>query len=205
MARTKAKVAIVAGACLLLAVGTAAIILSSNSKTIRGIQSGWSVIRGDSGQWNFWNYKVEAHSTSGESILASKEQYGDVTLSADAGSSDLAASLAIRLQDARNGYFIVFAPAYTRVHPNAYIILAKRVSGRQTILASYEKQKLLTVGYSAKIKVVAKGPSIEVFLNGSKVMEAEDTTFGTGSLGLRISGYSSSYPCDATFSHVTFY
>ena len=137
--------------------------------------------------------------------MASNEKYSDVTFSAIAGSSDLAASLAIRLQDARNGYFIVFAPAYTRVHPNAYLLLAKRVSGRQTTIAIYEKQNILATGYSAKIKVVAKGSLIQVYLNGTKVIEAEDTTFASGYLGLRISGFSSSYPCDATFSHVTFY
>lgn len=195
----------VVAASLLLAAGTATIILSNGRETMQSIQSGWSVIRGDGGQWIFGRDKIEAHSTTGETILASNEKYGDVTFSAVAGSSDLAASLAIRLQDARNGYFIVFAPAYTRVHPNAYVLLAKRVAGRQTTLAVYEKQKLLTVGYSARIKVVAKGPVIQVFLNGAKVLGAEDTTFTTGNLGLRISGFSSSYPCDATFSDVKFY
>ena len=194
----------VAGACLLLAAGTAIIVLNNNGKTMRKIQSEWTVIKGDDADWSFESGKIKAHSTTGETILASDETYGDVTFSAIAGSSDLAASLAIRLQDAHNGYIIVFAPAYTRVHPNAYILLSKRVSGRQTTLGIYEKQKLIKAGYSAKITVVARGSLIEVFLNGTKVIQAEDATFATGRIGLRISGFSSSYPCDATFSHVKF-
>ncbi len=205
MAWTKSKTAVVAGVCVLLAAVTAAITLYHEGKPMRSIRSEWLVISGDSGEWSFESGKIKAHSTTGDSILASSEEYGDVTFSAVASSFDLEASLAIRLQDANNGYIIVFAPANTRVNPNGYILLAKRTSGSQTALAIYKKQKVLTVGHSAKIKVVAKGPSIEVFLNGTMVIQAEDATFATGYIGLRIAGYSSSYPCDATFSHVNFY
>jgi fructan beta-fructosidase len=205
MAWTKSKTAVVAGACVLLAAGTAFIASHHEGKSMRSIRSEWTVISGDSGAWSFERGEIKAHSTTGDSILASSNKYGDVTFSAVAGSPDLAASLAIRLQDANNGYLIVFAPANTRVNPNGYILLAKRTSGNQSAIAIYKKQKVLTVGHSAKIKVVARGSAIEVFLNGTKVMQAEDTTFATGYIGLRICGYSSSYPCDATFSHVNCY
>ena len=205
MAWTKSKIVMVAVAGLLLVSGTAAIILLHEGKSMRSLRTEWSVIRGDQSQWSFAGGKIMAHSFGGETILASRNQYGDVTFSAVAGSLDMAASLAIRLQDADNGYFIVFAPANTRVNPNGYILLAKRISGAQTPIGIYQKQKVLDVGHSARIKVVAKGPAIEVYLNGDKVIQAEDATFATGYLGLRVAGYSQSYPCNATYSRVNFY
>jgi hypothetical protein len=80
----------------------------------------------------------------------------------------------------------------------------KRISGSDTTILAYQKRKLATIGQSAKIAVVAKGPLITVFLNGEKVLQAHDTTFTTGYIGLRIDGWED-FPCDATFSHVTFH
>jgi levanase len=128
-----------------------------------------------------------------------------VTFTAVAESFDHYTTLAFRLQDAQNGYFVVFAPANIRINPNGFIRLDKMDSGRQTTLASHQKQKVLEVGHSAKIKVVAKGPSIEVFLNGDRVIQAEDTTFRSGYLGLQVRGSSSSYPGKVAYSHVDFY
>jgi RNA polymerase sigma factor (sigma-70 family) len=204
MAWTKAKTALAVSTCVLVAGTTAILIPHLQARQLRTIQDEWSVLSGANAKWSFDGGHIQAQTIAGESILASRQAYGDVTFSALAGSQDHEASFAIRMQDAANGYFIVFAPANTRVNPNGYIRLSRRVSGSETTLADYKKQKVLGVGHSATIKVLAKGPSIEVFLNGDRVIQAQDTTFASGRIGLRIFGFSSSYPCNSTFSNVRF-
>lgn len=190
----------------LLAVGIIALMLYSLGKPMRSIRSEWSVINGDSGQWSLENGKIKAHSDAGDSIFASSAEYGDVTFSAVAGTPNREASLAIRMQDAANGYLIVFVPSNSPRDPAGFIRLVKRTSGDETTIAAYQKQKLKLLGtrLSAKIKVVARGSLIEIFVNGVKVIQTNDSTFATGSIGFRIYGQADA-PCDATFSKVTFH
>jgi hypothetical protein len=203
MSWSKTKTAVVAGACLLLAAGTAAIIIYNMGKPMRTIQSEWSTVSGDSGQWVFADGQIEAHSITGDSILASSEKYGDVTFSAIAKTTNREASLAFRMQDAANGYILNFTPVGSPGEPNGFVRLRKRVGNDETTLAIYQGPRLVATGKSAKIKVVAKGSSIQVFLNGANVLRAHDTTFTTGSIGFRVYGWAD-FPCDATFSHVKF-
>jgi hypothetical protein len=81
--------------------------------------------------------------------------------------------------------------------------LIKKESGSETTLATYQGGMFLAMGQSAKITVAAQGPLIEVRLNGARVLRVIDSTFITGLIGLRIFG-DPEYPCDATFSKVTF-
>jgi RNA polymerase sigma factor (sigma-70 family) len=203
MAWTKAKTAIVVSACVLLTAGTTTITIYNMGKPMRTIQSDWSVISGDSGQWAFANGQIEAHTTTGDSIFASSEKYGDVTFSAIARTPNGEATLAIRLQDANNGYLAVFAPSGTVPNTEGFVRLVKRVSGNEIRLATYQGKRLPAPGKSFKIKVVAKGPLIEVFLNGANILRAHDATFTNGYIGLRVYGWGD-YPCDATFSDLAF-
>ncbi len=203
MAWTKAKSAVVAGACLLLAVGTAAIVIYNMGKPMRTIQSEWSAISGDNGQWVFADGQIEAHTTTGDSILASSKKYGDVTFSAIAKTTNREASLAFRMQDAANGYILNFTPVGSPGEPNGFVRLRKRIGNDETTLAIYQGPRLVATGKSAKIKVVTKGSLIQVFLNGANVLRAHDTTFTTGYIGFRVYGWGD-YPCDATFSRVKF-
>jgi hypothetical protein len=186
----------VVGVCVLVA-GTT-IILCNLAWPIQGIPKDWSVLSGNSEQWNWTNGAIYGHSTSGDSILASGKEYHNVTLSAIAGTTNREASLAIRMQDVKNGYLIVFVP-----DPWGRIALVKKVSGDETVLASYHGGILSSTGKSAKITVAARGPLIEVRLNGTRVLRVIDSTFITGLIGFRIHG-SPDWPCDATFSKVTF-
>ncbi len=190
----------------LLAAGIIAIILYNMGKPMRSIRSEWSVICGDNGQWSFENGKIKARSIAGDSILASSKEYGDVTFSAIADTPNREASLAIRMQDAANGYLIIFVPSNSPKDPAGFIRLLKRVSGNETTIATYnkQKQKLLAARQSAKIKIVAKGSLIEIFVNGVSVIRTNDSTFATGSIGFRVYGWGDA-PCDATFSKVTFH
>ena len=112
MAWTKVKTAIVICACVLAAV-TTTVFICYLEKSVRGIPPIWWVISGNSEQWNWTKDKIYAHSTTGDSLLASSKKYGDVTLSAVASTTNREASLAIRMQDANNGYIIIFAPPGT--------------------------------------------------------------------------------------------
>jgi DNA-directed RNA polymerase subunit RPC12/RpoP len=202
---TLRKAALV-GLGTLLAVGIAAVIIYSMGNSTRTIWTEWSVLDGNEDNWSFAHGKIHAHSVAGESILASEKEYGDVTYSANVNTTNREATLAIRMQDASNGYLILFAPAGTPVPWNrtGFVAVIKKVSGSETTLVTYNKRQLSTIGQSAKIKVIARGPSIEVQLNGAKILHASDSTFATGHIGLRIFG-DPNYPCDATFSKVTFH
>jgi len=203
MTWTKAKTAMVVSACLLLAAMTTTIIIYSMGKPMRTIQSEWSAISGDNGQWIFADGQIEAHTITGDSILASSEKYGDVTFSAIAKTTNREASLAFRMQDAANGYILNFTPVGSPGEPNGFVRLRKRIGNDEITLATYQGPRLVATGKSAKIKVVAQGSLIQVFLNGANVLRAHDTTFTTGYIGLRVYGWADS-PCDATFSHVSF-
>ena len=203
MTWTKAKTAMIVGSCLLVSAATAAIIFYQLGKPMRTIQSEWSAISGDNGQWVFADGQIETHSITGDSILASSEKYGDVTFSAFAKTTNREASLAFRMQDAANGYILNFTPVGSPGEPNGFVRLRKRIGNDETTLAVYQGPRLAATGKSAKIKVVAKGSLIQVFLNGANVLRAHDTNFTTGYIGLRVYGWEDS-PCDATFSHVTF-
>jgi RNA polymerase sigma factor (sigma-70 family) len=204
MAWTKAKTAIVAGACVLLAAGTTTITIYNAGRPMRNIQSEWSAISGNDGQWSWSGGKIEAHTIDGDSILASSKKYGDVTFSATVGTFNKEASLAFRMQDAANGYILNFVPVGTPGEPNGFVRLRKRVGNDETTLATYQGPRLAATGQSAKIQVVAKGSSIQVFLNGANVLRAHDTTFTNGFIGFRVYGWGDK-PCDATFSGVSFY
>jgi hypothetical protein len=143
---------------------------------------------------------------AGNSIFASSEEYRDVTFSAVASTTNREASLAFRMQDADNGYIVIFGPPRTPCpwNPNGLILLVKRISGSDTTILTCQKRKLAIIGQSAKITVVARGPLIEVHLNGVKILQANDETFASGYIGFRIDGWED-FPCDATFSHESFH
>ena len=203
MTWTKAKVAIMAGLCVLLTTGTTAIIIYNQEKPLQSIPKDWSALSGDIDDWTWANGKIMGHCTNGESILASGKEYRDVTLSAIASSTNREASLAIRMQDSDNGYIIIFAPSGTLRDDAGHISLVKRLSGSETTLASYQGRVFSSMGQSAKIAVAAKGSWLKIQLNDVTVLRVKDTTFTSGFVGFRIYG-NAEYPCDATFSKVTF-
>jgi len=206
MAWTKIKTAVVISACLLLTAGTATtIIIHSQRQPVRAIPKDWAVLNGSIDAWSWSDDKICAHSTSLESILASSRIYRDVTLSVVASTTNREASLAFRLQDADNGYLLIFAPSGTpRDGGVGHIILEKKTSGEEAELGAYRGRIFSSLGQSAKIEVSAKGPWILVRLNGVIVLRCKDTTYSAGFIGLRIFG-DGDYPCDATFSNVVYY
>ena len=214
MAWTKAKTAIVASACVLLAAGTATIGTISLYKSyfkpevrVEGIPSDWTVSAdGNPDQWNWSDDRFNGHSSTGDSMLLSSKEYGDVTISAIVSTTNRQASLALRIQDVVNGYNALFIPNGTQwaaANGGGQIVLAKRTSGRQKTLATYRGQWLDAAGQSAKLTFSANGSMLEIRLNDHIVLQKEDPEFASGSIGLRVYGDSAG-TCDATFSDVTY-
>jgi RNA polymerase sigma factor (sigma-70 family) len=208
MAWTKMKTAIVVGACVLLTAGTATVIVCIADKPvhIQGIPKDWSVLSGSREQWNWDNNTINGHSTNGDSILASTRQYGDVTVSAVVSTTNREASLALRLQDADNGYLAVFVPDGTPAAKGdtSKITLLRRKAGEEQELAIFKRRKLSAPGQLEKFTFTARGSHLEVRLNDVPILKANDTTFTSGFIGLRVYGWGD-IPCDGVFSNLTIY
>src|ERR1700744_4209429 len=70
MAWTKIKTAAIAGlGVFLMAAMVSTIMIENRAKPLQGIPKAWSVLRGDSEQWNWSNGKINGHSISGDSLL----------------------------------------------------------------------------------------------------------------------------------------
>jgi RNA polymerase sigma factor (sigma-70 family) len=204
MAWTKAKTAIAVSVCVLLTAAATTMVLTLNrDKPIEGMPKDWSVLHGDSQQWNWANGAINGQSTNGDSLLASTRKYGDVTLSATLSTTNRDACLAIRMQDADNGYYVLFVPDGTpwAAENGSHITLVKRTAGDEVELATFKRRGLAVPGQSAKITVRAKGPQIEVRMNDVPVLNVRDTAFTSGFVGLRVYG-DTVKPCDATFSNL---
>lgn len=93
------------------------------------------------------------------------------------GQVDQAAGLVWRYQD-ENNYYIVRANAR-----EDNVVLYKVEKGRRTDLAvrgegrTYGKPSEVPSGQWGTLRLVAKGPLFEVYHNGTKLYEVEDTTF----------------------------
>jgi RNA polymerase sigma factor (sigma-70 family) len=199
MAWTKAKTAIVASACVLLGAGTSAIVYEQLRPT--NVASDWATLNGTRDQWTWVDNKVIGRSTNGDALLASRKEYRDVTVSAVASTTNREASLAIRMQDADNGYIVVFAPAGTSRDDAGHVSLVKRAVGEETTLGTYRGRVFSSLGATAKVKVIAKGSWLEVLLNDLTVLRVKDTSYSSGFVGLRLYGDETS-PCDATFDEL---
>ena len=206
MKSTTAKAAIIASACVLLVVGITAIFSYNAEETVRiqGIPGDWSVLKGTADQWNWADDTIIGHTTTGDSILASTRQYGDVTLSAMVSTTNREASLALRFQDAYNGYLAAFVPDGTVAARNdtSKISLLRRIDGEEKELALFIRRGLSAPGQLEKLTFSAKGSRLEVRLNDVVILSTNDTTFASGYVGLRVYG-DPKYPCDGVFSNLT--
>ena len=161
----------------------------------------WTIL--GPGTWNCNGDVVQAHSVRGDSLFVSTDILTDLTLAAIVSTQNREASLAIRMQDAANGYIVIFLPDGIAWNNGiGGIWLAKRVNYSETILGYYHDSKYPKLGEQAQLSVSVKGSKIIVIFNGAKVIQANDSTFTSGYVGLRIYG-DSGLPCDATFQDIT--
>ncbi len=199
---------------LLIAGVSAAVLLAVIITTIyfgfwnstRTIWNSWTPLSGDKKQWSYAHGKITGHSATGEIMLASPGKYSDVTFSATVQITSGQAALAIRMQDRNNGYLVVFAAGRARNPGNGgSVVLEKVASGNGTILATTRENltSVSSIGQTAKIKVIARGSLMEIWVDGKKLLQARDSTYTAGRIGVAISG-NANVTRDATFSKVSF-
>jgi serine/threonine protein kinase len=202
----RTKTVMIAVVCLLLAAGITILLLRDTSRVIHidGMPSDWSVLKGDREQWDWSDKAFHGHTTKGDSILASTSKYGDVTLTSMVSTTNREASLALRLQDADNGYIAAFGPDGTpaAMGDTAKITILRRIAGEEREIAIFARRGLSAPGRQEKLTFSAKGPRLEVCLNDVPIMSTNDTTFASGYIGLRIYG-DPRVPCDGVFSNLT--
>ena len=121
--------------------------------------------------------------------IADEGSFRDLDLSVKfkpiSGGVDQAAGLVWRLKDANN-YYIVRANALEN-----NVVLYKVETGKRTDLPlkgegrTYGKKTSVPSGQWSELRVVAAGSLFEVFVNGQKLYEVEDSTFTeAGKIGL---------------------
>ncbi len=156
----------------------------------KGFEFGHTAGVGRPGKWivqaegsNKFLVQTDADSTRSRFPVAvlSDVSAADVDLSVRfkpvSGRVDQAAGLVWRYQD-ENNYYIVRANA---LEDN--VVLYKVQNGKRTDLPlkgagrTYGKKSEVPAGQWSTLRVVANGPSFEVYLNGTKLYEVEDTTF----------------------------
>jgi 3-keto-disaccharide hydrolase len=164
----------------------------------KGFEFGHTAKAGAPGKWivqaegtNRYLAQVDADNTRVRFPVAvvSDINAADVDLSVRfkpvSGRVDQAAGLVWRFQNEDN-YYIVRANALEN-----NVVLYKVEKGTRTDLAvrgegrTYGKTAQVPSGQWSTLRVVASGPRFEVYFNGSKLYEVEDTTFGqAGKVGV---------------------
>lgn len=144
-------------------------------------------------------------SNGSDGLLLFEEDYTDFSLSAEIKAMDREASFAVRMQDLKNLYLVVFSPSNAQgATPGVH--LRRRVNGKEEILkSSTGTTNLPQRGEWASLRVETEGNRIQVYLNDMLVISHTDSSvnrFSKGKVGLRIAG-DSRYPCNAFFRQVT--
>lgn len=162
------------------------------------------MLHGDPSQWSWSNNALAGHTTNGDSILASTRQFDDVTVSAMVSTTNREATLALRWQDAYNGYLAAFVPDGTPAarDDTSKISLLKRTAGEEKELALFIRHGLSAPGQLEKLTFSAQGSRLEVRLNDITILKTNDSSFASGFIGLRVYG-DPKYPCDGVFSNLT--
>jgi hypothetical protein len=164
----------------------------------KGFEFGHTAKAGAPGKWvvqaegtNKYLAQIDPDNTRSRFPVAvvSDVMAADVDLSARfkpvSGRVDQAAGLVWRFQNEDN-YYLVRANALEN-----NVVLYKVETGTRTDLPvkgegrTYGKKAQVPSGQWSTLRVVAAGPRFEIFLNGSKLYEVEDTTFTqSGKVGL---------------------
>jgi len=100
-----------------------------------------------------------------------------------------------------SGYGVIFCP-FSDQGANPGLYLVKRVNGVEQTLASTQTGFPRTDGKS-RLTISARGGELAVYEEGSRVLRAEDTSYGTGDIVFRIYG-DPELPADAQFRATEF-
>ena len=222
----------------------------------------WTAVSGSQAQWSFANGKLTGNGAAGQSMLVSPGKYNDVTFSATVQLTGGEGAIAIRMQDADNGYYIILGGGggagglangigargggagglanRTGARGGGAGGFANGAGGRGGGAGglaggggargagfggtggsvSLERMKggvaavidtsralsaaQITTGQPIKVEVTARGPLIEVRIDGKKLLQARDWNFPSGSIGVGVAPNRNA-ASGVTFSEVGFH
>ncbi|MGZ4159173.1 MAG: GH32 C-terminal domain-containing protein [Neobacillus sp.] len=128
--------------------------------------------------------------TSDANYMA-KETAGDFTYEADMtlGQSGGAGSILFRAsEDGRTGYYFNLDP-----NMKAFRLFYKIDGGFEDRMVIGKVPAFILPGKTYKVKIEAKGPHIQIFVDGQKIMDLQDGTFAEGHFGLNVFGGQATY------------
>jgi hypothetical protein len=152
------------------------------------------------GEWDFDDLSdIRGSISNGDGLLLLDSSVTDFAFSADVFAENREASLALRMQDARNGYLVIFVPRNSRGgNPGLYLV--RRADGRETTL-TWSNVNLPSVNEWVSLSVVVSGNTFSVFMNGQPMItytDSDESRIRFGAVGFRIYGQRQS-PCSARF------
>jgi len=152
------------------------------------------------GQWAFEQLNdITGSVNNGDGLLLFESHLTDFAFTADVLAENREASLALRMQDARNGYILIFVPTGSR-GGNAGLYLVRRTNGRETTLA-WTQTNLPSIGEWANLAISVTEYHFVVSLNGQVLINYTDqnsSRIPSGAVGFRVYGDRQS-PCSARF------
>ncbi|MFB9760488.1 GH32 C-terminal domain-containing protein [Ectobacillus funiculus] len=120
-----------------------------------------------------------------------KETAGDFTYEADMilGQAGGAGSILFRTsEDGRSGYYFNLDP-----NMKAFRLFYKIDGGFEERMVIGKVPAFIQPGKVYKVKIETKGPHIQIYVDGQKIMDLRDGTFAEGHFGLNVFGGQASY------------
>jgi hypothetical protein len=130
---------------------------------------------------------LRGYSAAGQGMFLMNQWAGDFDLSANVMSRDREASLAFRVQDENNGYFLVFVPEGVQGYESG-LWFVRRVAGAHHYLWNAYPAPFPHAGQAVNLRVIGTGPTFRIFVNGVPVGSIADPTYASGMYGYRIFG-----------------
>ncbi|MFP3126844.1 GH32 C-terminal domain-containing protein [Ectobacillus funiculus] len=141
-------------------------------------------------KWTITENGIRGTYTSDANYIA-KETAGDFTYEADMimGQAGGAGSILFRTsEDGRSGYYFNLDP-----NMKAFRLFYKIDGGFEERMVIGKVPAFIQPGKIYKVKIEAKGPHIQIYVNGQKIMDLRDGTFAEGHFGLNVFGGQASY------------
>lgn len=141
-------------------------------------------------KWTITENGIRGTYTSDANYIA-KETAGNFTYEADMMLGELggAGSILFRAsEDGRSGYYFNLDP-----NMKAFRLFYKIDGGFEERMVIGKVPAFIQPGKTYKVKIEAKGPHIQIYVDGQKIMDVQDGTFAEGHFGLNVFGGQASY------------
>jgi len=141
-------------------------------------------------KWTITENGIRGTHTSDANYMA-KETAGDFTYEADMmlGQAGGAGSVLFRAsEDGRSGYYFNLDP-----NMKAFRLFYKIDGGFEERMVIGKVPAFIQPGRTYKVKIEAKGPHIQIYVDGQKIMDLQDGTFAEGHFGLNVFGGQATY------------